>query len=149
MTRTFSRVDWDAAQAAWSDVELGAEWLEVRRRAAIRGMLWPPNGTRWDSWDDDNPSQVAIVIRAIRETPDVLLECIDRSASWGEAIGRLIAIRDVWAADQRRQAALEEREWAAAKARDRAESAVFMSRLGAALASSTNAPTSAQEGAQP
>jgi hypothetical protein len=147
MTRTFGKTDWVAAQAAWSTADLGPEWLEVRRRGARRGMLYPPNGSKWDSWDDDNPSQVAILIRAIRETPAVLLGCIDQSTSWGEAIGRLIEIRDQWARDQRQRTAAEDREWAAAKARDRVESAACIARIGAVLASATNAPT-AQEGAQ-
>jgi hypothetical protein len=131
MIRTFSKADWDAADAAWSAADLGPEWLEVRRRATLRGMLWPPHGSKWDSWDEDNPSQVAIVIRAIRETPELLLRCVDQASSWGEVIGRLIAIRDEWQADQRRRAAVEERKWAAVKARDRAEAAAFMSRIGA------------------
>jgi hypothetical protein len=136
--RTFARSDWDASAAAWATADLGSEWLEVRRRAALRGILWPPNGTRWDSWEADNPTQVAILIRAIRETSDVLLGCIDQSSSWGEAIGRLIAIRDAWQAEERQRAWLEARAWAAAKTRDRADAAECLARLGATLAAASS-----------
>jgi hypothetical protein len=132
--RTFAASDWEAAAAAWTAADLGSEWLEVRRRAALRGILWPPNGTRWDSWEADHPSQLATVIRAIRETPELLLRSVDESASWGEVIGRLIAIRDEWQAEQRRRAWLEDRAWAAAKARDRDEASATLARLGATLA---------------
>ena len=130
MTRTFSKADWNAAAAAWSAIDLGAEWLEVRRRAALRGMLWPPNGSKWDTWDDDQPSQVAILIRAIRETPAALLSCIDAASSWGEVIGRLIEIRDQWRADQQRRADAEEAAWAATKAADKAGAAGVLTNLG-------------------
>jgi hypothetical protein len=146
MSRTFAASDWVAAQAAWSEAELGTEWAELRRRAALRGLIYPPNGSRWDSWDDDSPSQVAIVIRAIRETPDLVLSCVDRSTSWGEAIGLLIEARDRWQRDQKRRVAADELHWAATKARDRAQAAAVMSRIDAAMAS-TSAPATAQEGA--
>ena len=90
--RTFSRSDWDAAQDAWCD--FSPEWREVRHQAAMRGMLYPPSGTKWDSWDDDEPSQRAILIRAIRETPELLSRCIDRSRSWHDVVQKLIAERD-------------------------------------------------------
>ena len=40
--RTFSRADWDRAQEEWRD--FSDEWKEVRHRAAMRGILFPPSG---------------------------------------------------------------------------------------------------------
>lgn len=92
MTRTYSRADWNAAQDAWAD--FSSEWRDVRHQAGMRGILFPPSGTRWDSWDDDAPSQRAILIRAIRETPALLAKCVGRSRSWSEVIAQLVAGRD-------------------------------------------------------
>lgn len=92
--RTYSRADWDAAQEAWAD--FSPEWSEVRHQAVMRGILFPPAGTKWDSWEDDEPSQRAMLIRAIRETPKLLSSCIARSRSWSDVIRQLMAARDEW-----------------------------------------------------
>jgi hypothetical protein len=92
--RTFSRADWDAAQQAWTDGRFSDEWREVRHQAAMRGMIYPPVGTRSDSWDDDEPSQRAMLIRAIRETPALLSTAVSRSRTWGEVIEYVIKRRD-------------------------------------------------------
>ena len=99
MTRTFSREHWTAAQQAWKDGKFSHEWRDFRHQAAMRGILYPPDGTRWDSWEDDDPSERAVLVRAIRETPELLRECIGRSRSWGEVIARLVRTRDRWRAD--------------------------------------------------
>jgi hypothetical protein len=92
MTRTYSRADWQRAEALWGD--FSPEWDEARRQAAERGILFPPSGTKWDSWEDDSPSQRAILIRAIRETPLMLRSCIRSSSSWYEVVQRLTEERD-------------------------------------------------------
>lgn len=92
--RSFSRADWDAAQLAWLD--FSDEWREVRHQAAFRGMLYPPDGSRWDSWEDDEPSQRAMLIRAIRETPQLLSVAVSRSRSWFEVIAYVNGQRDEW-----------------------------------------------------
>jgi hypothetical protein len=94
--RTYSRSDWQSAQEAWAG--FSPEWRDARHQAAMRGILYPPSGTALDSWDDDNPSQRAILIRAIRETPALLSRCIARSKSWSEVIAKLTAARDDWRA---------------------------------------------------
>jgi hypothetical protein len=92
--RTFSQEAWTEAQAAWSDGRFSDEWREVRHQAAMRGMIYPPEGTQWDSWDDDEPSQRAMLIRAIRETPKLLSVAISRSSSWGQVIEYVLKRRD-------------------------------------------------------
>jgi hypothetical protein len=95
--RTFSQADWNAAQEAWTD--FSPEWKAVRHQAAMRGILFPPSGSKWDSWEDDSPSQRAILIRAIREHPTLLRECVARSSSWSQVIDRLITRIAAWRED--------------------------------------------------
>ena len=92
--RTYNRADWEAALQAWDDGQFSREWREFRHAAAMRGMIYPPEGTKWDSWEDDEPSQRAILIRAIRETPTMLMQAIANSRSWGDVIGYVIRRRD-------------------------------------------------------
>jgi hypothetical protein len=89
--KTYSRVDWEAALAEWELGKFSDEWKPFRHQAAMRGMIYPPIGTRWDSWEDEEPSQRAILVRAIRETPNLLSRCIAQSRSWSEVVGKLIA----------------------------------------------------------
>lgn len=96
MTRTFSKADWDAAQAQWRSGDFSDEWRNFRHQAAMRGLIYPPEGSKWDSWEDDEPSQRALLIRAIRETPSLLSEAIGRSKSWGEVINYVLRRRDLW-----------------------------------------------------
>jgi hypothetical protein len=72
----------------------------------MRGMIRPPEGTRWDSWEDDSPSQRAMLIRAIRETPALLGQAIDRSRTWYEVIAWVTGQRDQW----RDEVSAEERD---------------------------------------
>lgn len=109
--RTFSRESWDAAQSAWRDGGFGSEWRDVRHQAALRGMLYPPDGTRWDVWDDNEPSQRAILIRAIRETPALLEQAIAKCKSWHDVIAYIMARHIEW------REALNEREREAARRR--------------------------------
>lgn len=96
MVRTYSRADLEAAHAAWDAGEFSDEWTSFRELAASRGILYPPNGTKWDSWEDDAPSQRAILWRAIDETPELLRRCIARSRSWQEVVAHLTGERDAW-----------------------------------------------------
>ena len=108
--RTFTRSDLDAANRAWDEGEFSSEWRDIRHKAAMGGLIYPPSGTRWDSWEDDSPSQRAMLIRAIRETPRLLERCIVGAPSWSVVIERLTRSRDEWRAELRAQERdLEER----------------------------------------
>lgn len=98
---TFSRHDWEQAQTAWAD--FSEEWAPFRKLAAHQGFVYPPAGTKWDGWDDDHPSQRAILIRAIRETPQLLAQCVLRSRNWAQVVSELTASRDEWRARARAQ----------------------------------------------
>ncbi|MBA3583022.1 MAG: hypothetical protein H0W36_00580 [Gemmatimonadetes bacterium] len=110
--RTFTRAELGAAWAAWDNGDFSDEWRDVRHRAALGGLIYPPSGTKWDSWDDDNPSQRAMIIRAIRESPVMLDRCVIGAKSWSDVIERLMKRRDDWREEQaeRERAAARERE---------------------------------------
>lgn len=99
--RTYSQSNWTDALRAWDDGEFSDEWRDVRHTMAMQGCIYPPAGTRWDSWDDDAPSQRAILIRAIRETPMLLGGCVKGAHSWSVVIDRLMRARDDWRAEMR------------------------------------------------
>jgi hypothetical protein len=92
--RTFDRATYYASRQAWDDGDFSEEWKDTRHQAAMRGIIFPPNGTKWDSWEGDSPSQRAILIRAIRETPNLLRQCIERASDWNGVIGLLTSRRD-------------------------------------------------------
>lgn len=87
--RTYSREQFLAAKAAWDDFD--REWEPYRVEAAERGMLFPPSGSKFDSWDDPKPSQRAILYRAIQDTPETLMDAIHESRSWSEVVRRVMA----------------------------------------------------------
>lgn len=102
--RTYTRADLEEARALWAD--FSAEWAPYRKLAADGGLLFPPGGTKWDSWDDDHPSQRALLIRAIRETPEATKRAIIVAPSWAVVIRRLLHERD----DELEMAVLAERD---------------------------------------
>jgi hypothetical protein len=110
MPRSFSRSDWEASLRAWSEGDFSEEWRPYRHQAAMKGMIFPPDGTNLDSWDDDRPSQRAIIIRAIRETPGVLRQAIDRSKNWSEVIAYVLRRRDEFRAQMNDREADELRD---------------------------------------
>lgn len=110
--RTYRPADLAESRRRWAEGEFGVEWQPYRRLAAERGFIFPPEGSRWDSWEDDEPSQRAIVYRAIEDMPRLLSEAIRTSRGWGQVVARLM--RDL--ARIREDAGLAERdaEWARA-----------------------------------
>lgn len=113
--RTFTRSELDAARDAWDEGDFSDEWRDIRHYAVMGGLIYPPSGTKWDSWGDDEPSQRAILIRAIRETPTTLRRCIRGATSWGMVIDRLLhTLNDEWA----EEIAAKERQAARRKAED-------------------------------
>ena len=72
--RTVTREQLEASRAAWDAGDFGPSWKPWRHLAAMEaGIIVPPSGSRWDQWDDDEPSERALIARAIEETPDALL----------------------------------------------------------------------------
>jgi hypothetical protein len=90
--KTYGRDAYLEADRLWRD--FSDEWDPWRLLAAERGMLYPPSGTALDQWDDDEPSQRAMLIRAIRESPTLLGMAIGSSSSWGEVVAYVNGWRD-------------------------------------------------------
>ena len=95
--RTFDRETWLRAMAAWDAGRFGTEWADCRNLAAKAGIIFPPDGSPDDSWGDDSPSQRAMLVRAIRETPRLLRRAIGATGvrSWSDVIERLLLGRDL------------------------------------------------------
>jgi hypothetical protein len=88
--RTYTKAAWDAAQQTWADGEFSDEWKPWRHEAAmVAGIIFPPDGTKWDSWEDEEPSDRAQLIRAIRETPALLRAAIRKSVTWKQVVFNL------------------------------------------------------------
>lgn len=88
--RTYSRDAWLEARAAWES--FGPRWDRVRGLAAERGMLYPPSGSAHDDRDAAEPSQRAIVWRALEDNPTELVAIIGRSSSWSGVVDRIIGM---------------------------------------------------------
>lgn len=112
-TPTFDRETWQRAMAAWEAGGFSSEWADWRRLAARAGIVFPPSGSAEDSWADARPSQRALVVRAMRETPRLLRWALARPGlrSWGDVLEHLLSARDELALD----ADAREREWRAVK----------------------------------
>lgn len=108
--RTFTREQLEASRRAWDAGEFSSEWKPWRHLAAMSaGIIDPPTGTRWDSWTDDEPSERAVLIRAIREQPRAMRAALTsgRCHTWAQVVRAIVIERDRLgeAADQR------EHEW--------------------------------------
>lgn len=117
--RTFRWIDIEASRLAWADY--APKWRVYRDLAADRGMLYPPEGSRWDEVTDQWPSQRAILQRAIDDTPNTLRAAIAASRTWGEVVGLIISAQN----DIRSRLADPPKEGP-----DRDEAAAILARLG-------------------
>lgn len=89
-TPTYSAKDWRAAQEAWRD--FGYEWRWVKDLATSRGFCYPPSGTKHDDRDAPEPSQRAIVYRALAEQPTELRRILSRSRSWHQVVDAILGM---------------------------------------------------------
>lgn len=138
MTRTFSRTEWAEAEQAWRDLmprpSQLALWEGIRRAARERGILYPPTGSRWDSWADPQPSQFALIARESVDNPGRLLAAIGASGSWSQVIARIVRQRD----DIREDTLLREKDdrWERAKEPTHREAAMSVGAILQRLADS-------------
>lgn len=113
--RTYTQEQWSEAQAAWAAGEYRADfWREWRHLAATAaGIIAAPRGTRWDSWGDDDPSERALIARAIDESPSLLRSILrgGRVHSWAQVVRLLVQERD----DMAESATRREEAWLARK----------------------------------
>ena len=135
--RTYTRSDLDAANRAWEEGHFSAEWKDTRHFAAMGGLIFPPEGDRFDSWEDDSPSQRAMLIRAIRETPALLRSCLFGAPSWGVVLDRLLRGRDEWR--ERTREDEQARSWESREIPGPKEDAMALGRIVERLAASVGA----------
>lgn len=95
--RTFSRADWIASSETWLDY--GPRWAHIRHVARQAGMLYPPAGSIQDDRDAAQPSQRAIVWRALEDNPAELEAIVRRSRSWSGVVDRIIGMEGRLRAD--------------------------------------------------
>jgi hypothetical protein len=89
-------------------------------------MIYPPSGTNLDSWEDEEPSQRAILIRAIRETPKLLASAIDTSRNWHDVVAKIMRAHEDFRETANRAA--RQREWDRDEA-DPHEASVVLKRI--------------------
>lgn len=88
--RTYDRATFQAAKEAWESGGYGWQWQRIRRLAAEQGYLYPPTGSRHDDRDAENPSQRAIVWRALEDNAAELERIVSRARSWSGVVDRII-----------------------------------------------------------
>ena len=112
MRRTYTAAQLAESRVPWAAGHFSDEWRDWRHMAAMQaGIIAPTDGTEWDSWSDDEPSQRAMLIRAIRETPDLLRSAIRAPSvhSWAAVIAVLVRGRDEIRDQRDREAAWRQR----------------------------------------
>lgn len=87
--RTYDRETYLRMQRAWAD--FGPEWTSARQLCALAGYPFPPSGSPTDDRDDTEPSQRAIVYRALDFRPLRTLDTIRTSRSWSEVVRKILA----------------------------------------------------------
>ena len=95
--RTFTRQQLEDSRAAWDAGDFSDEWRDWRHLAAMQaGIIDPPEGSKWDSWGDDDASDRALLIRAIREQPKALRAALTsgRCHTWKQVIREVVQERD-------------------------------------------------------
>jgi len=90
--RTYDRETYQRMREAWAD--FGVEWTAARQACANAGYPFPPSGSRWDDRDDPEPSQRAIVYRALEYRPLHTLDTIRTSRSWSGVVKKILAEED-------------------------------------------------------
>lgn len=88
--RTYDRDTFLRAKASWESFDY--EWKALRDTAASVGIIFAPEGSKWDDRDAEQPSQRAIVWRAMQDNPKKLDAIIKRSHSWGQVVGGIIGM---------------------------------------------------------
>lgn len=89
--RTYSREEYLRSKEAWAD--FGPEWTQIRKLASA-WSIFPPAGTKHDDRDAENPSQRAIVYRALIDNPTELRRILVKSRSWSQVVDRIIGIEE-------------------------------------------------------
>lgn len=90
--RTFDRETYQRAEWEWFTGDFGWEWSGLRRIASEQGFIFPPVGTKHDQRDADEPSQRAIIYRALVDNPSRTEDIVRRSHSWNEVVAGIFGM---------------------------------------------------------
>lgn len=92
--KTYDRDTFVRARAAWDEGAFGPAWSELRRISWERGFPFPPAGTEWDSVEDAEPSQRAIVWHWLEDRPVETTATVARSWSWSQVVRALMGMAE-------------------------------------------------------
>lgn len=87
--RTYDRETYQRLVKAWEG--FGPEWTAARQACTNAGYPFPPSGSPEDERDDVEPSQRAIVWRALDFRPLRTLDTIRTSRSWSDVVRKIMA----------------------------------------------------------
>ncbi len=87
---TYSGSQMAAAERAWDSYS--GDWDQWHELVKEVGIIFPPSGYLGDSCDGPQPSQRAIIVRAMTDTPDLLRWAIlGAEPSWRSIVARLFS----------------------------------------------------------
>lgn len=90
--RTYLPETFRAAKAQWDAGHFGSAWNRIRSIAATKGYIYPPTGSEHDDRDAAEPSQRAIVWRALQDNPRELERIVGRSSSWSQVVDGIFGL---------------------------------------------------------
>ena len=125
--KTYDRAAFLKAKEAWESGNFGWQWSTIRQTAAHRGFIFPPAGSEHDDRDAAEPSQRAIIWRALEDNPRELVRIVSRCASWSEVVDRIIGMEDRLRAEA--GLADRDREWDAKAAPTERDDAMSLARI--------------------
>lgn len=97
--KTYDRAAFLKARDQWERGRFSWRWQGIRRIAAERGFIFPPEGSVHDDRDADPPSQRAIIYSALEDNPTRVEAIVRRSNSWYEVVNGIIGMEARLAAE--------------------------------------------------
>lgn len=90
--RTYTPDVFRAARRQWDEGAFSWQWNRIRAIAATKGYIYPPNGSVHDDRESPEPSQRAIIWRALEDNPRELERIVGRSSSWSQVVDLIIGL---------------------------------------------------------
>lgn len=90
--RTYTPLVFQEARRQWEAGSFGWRWNRIRAIAAQKGYLYPPSGSVHDDRESGEPSQRAIIWRALEDNPKELERIVGRSMSWSQVVDGIIGL---------------------------------------------------------
>lgn len=90
--RTYTSTTYREATALWT--KFGPEWNWLRELSWARGFPYPPSGTKHDDREAPEPSQRAVIYRALVDQPAELRRIVLSSRSWSHVVDRIFGMEE-------------------------------------------------------